>query len=528
MKLNSYRRLSQILFFLLFLYLLNRTEYTGTQELKYPVRLFLDIDPYIAITTFLTTHTLPLLLWVSAITIVLTAIFGRFFCGWVCPFGSINHFTGYALAKYKSNPTRGRHFRHQRIKYVILFVTLAAALAGVHLGGFLDPISLAIRSFTVGILAPINFVIRSILYPILGSDSTIVEKFILPIYPHVKGYILSHNQMFFWQGFLIFSIFVIVLLLNLIKNRFFCRVLCPLGALLGCTSKYSILELDQSDLCDSCYKCVSSAQGGASPYEKGRWKKSECLMCMNCVSTCDRNSLKFKINLSKDRKLGSTDLRRRAIITSFASGFIAAPFLTLSPRRKTYNPDLIRPPGALGESDFLKTCVKCEECMKVCLTNVIQPTMLQAGIEGMWSPYLDMKIGYCEFKCNLCGQVCPTGAIKNLPVEEKKKVKIGLAFVDKNRCLPFAMDIPCIVCEEHCPTSPKAIKFKTVRTVDQKGKNIELKQPYVLPDICTGCGICQNKCPVLDKPAIRVTSVNEDRNPGNKWDLEEISKKSLY
>jgi len=526
MKLNTYRRISQIVFFLLFLYLLNRTEYTGTQELKYPVKLFLDIDPLIAITTFLTTYTIPLLLWLSILTLILTVIFGRFFYGWLCPLGSINHFFSWVFNKIKIKRDRGRHANYQRVKYIILLVVLGGSIGHLHLVGFLDPISLTIRSFTVGLLPVTNFLLRGILYPILSSDSVLIEKTLLPLYPYIKSGLLSYKQTFYWQGFFIFSIFTLILLLNLVKNRFFCRVICPLGALFGSVSKYSILELDQKDLCDSCESCISTSQGGASPEIKGKWRKSECLLCMNCVSECTKDSVKFRFSLAKERKLGDIDLKRRTVATSLLSGLIAAPFMRLSPRRKLFNHKLIRPPGALDEKKFLTTCIKCEECMKVCLTNVLQPTFLEAGLEGMWSPYLDMKAGYCEFKCTLCGQVCPTGAIKKLPVEVKKKVKIGLAFVDKPRCLPFSFQIPCIVCEEHCPTTPKAIWLEDKIERKKDGKKIKVRRPIVLPDICTGCGICEYKCPVIDKPAITVTSINEDRSAKNKMLLEDVSLRS--
>ena len=97
--------------------------------------------------------------------------------------------------------------------------------------------------------------------------------------------------------------------------------------------------------------------------------------------------------------------------------------------------------------------------MKVCITNGLHPTFLQAGFEGIWSPILIPRIGYCEFNCTLCGQVCPTDAIEHLDLEVKRERKIGLAFFDQNRCLPYAFEIDCIVCEEHCPTSSKAIVF---------------------------------------------------------------------
>ena len=265
MKSNSYRRISQISFFVIFLYFLNRTEYTGTQELAYPVKIFLDFDPLIALTTFLTTYTLPLLMWLSIITIVLTFVLGKFFCGWVCPFGSINHFASYLFNRIKPKPDRGRYSEYQKIKYVIFFAFLGSSIAGLHIAGFLDPISLLIRSFTVGILPVTNFLSRTVIFPILGSDSTLVEKIFLPAWPLVKKSLLSYQQSFYWQGFLIFFIFAVFVALNAVKNRFFCRVICPLGAMLGACSKYSIFELDQSELCNECSRCVLTSQGGASP-----------------------------------------------------------------------------------------------------------------------------------------------------------------------------------------------------------------------------------------------------------------------
>jgi ferredoxin len=154
--------------------------------------------------------------------------------------------------------------------------------------------------------------------------------------------------------------------------------------------------------------------------------------------------------------------------------------------------------------------------MKVCPTNAIQPTLLEAGLEGLWSPLLKMKIGYCEYECTLCTQVCPTDAIKPLEAEEKKKIKIGLAFFDKNRCLPYASARSCIVCEEHCPTPKKAIWFEEVQVVNPRGEKLMVKQPHIDPELCIGCGICEKKCPMADQGAVYVTSVGETRNPRNQ------------
>jgi Pyruvate/2-oxoacid:ferredoxin oxidoreductase delta subunit len=126
------------------------------------------------------------------------------------------------------------------------------------------------------------------------------------------------------------------------------------------------------------------------------------------------------------------------------------------------------------------------------------------------------RVGYCEYNCNLCGQVCPTEAIEPLPIEEKKKLRLGLATLDRSRCLPYAYDRECMVCEEHCPVSPKAIFFLSQEVQTRNGKTAVLKQPRVDPDRCTGCGICENVCVFKDRAAIRVTSANETRHSGNR------------
>ncbi len=154
--------------------------------------------------------------------------------------------------------------------------------------------------------------------------------------------------------------------------------------------------------------------------------------------------------------------------------------------------------------------------MKVCPTNALQPTLWEAGPEGLWTPVLVPKIGYCEYYCSLCSQVCPTGAIKELTVGEKLKVTIGTAWVDKNRCIPYITGTPCIVCEEHCPTSPKAIKLIKTEVKLPDGTIKTPSGPVIEIELCIGCGICETKCPVLDQPAIYITSVGEDRSERNQ------------
>ena len=224
--------------------------------------------------------------------------------------------------------------------------------------------------------------------------------------------------------------------------------------------------------------------------------------------------------MTKKRKLRSkTKLSRRSILAAAGSGAAATLLLEVSPvvQGKTYNPALIRPPGSLPEKEFLTKCIRCGECMKVCPTNAIHPTTLQAGLAGIWSPVIFARVGYCEYNCTLCGQVCPTGAIQELSLEEKQAVHIGTAYVVQSRCLPFAYQTECIVCEEHCPTPTKAIWLEEVTVRDREGNEKVVRQPYVDPELCIGCGICETKCPINDPAAIIVTSAGETRNPDNQF-----------
>ena len=227
----------------------------------------------------------------------------------------------------------------------------------------------------------------------------------------------------------------------------------------------------------------------------------------------------------KRRAEAATGVSRRAFVTAAGTGAAATLLLKVTPevQGRTWNPDLIRPPGSLAEDEFLDRCLRCGACMKVCPTNALHPTLLQAGLAGLWTPYLVPAIGYCEYNCTLCGQVCPTGAIEELDLATKQERRIGTAAVDRSRCLPWVYDTDCVVCEEHCPLPEKAIWLEDVEVVNRDGERIELHRPHVDAELCNGCGICETKCPVNDPAAILVASGGEDRNPDNQFLLSGFS-----
>jgi formate hydrogenlyase subunit 6/NADH:ubiquinone oxidoreductase subunit I len=125
-------------------------------------------------------------------------------------------------------------------------------------------------------------------------------------------------------------------------------------------------------------------------------------------------------------------------------------------------------------------------------------------MEGLWTPILITRLGYCDFACNACGQVCPTQAIPALPLEEKRLQVMGKAYIDENRCIAWADHTDCIVCEEMCPLPEKAIQLEEQQISLLNGTQRTIKLPQVLRERCIGCGICEYKCPVVGEAAIRV------------------------
>jgi ferredoxin len=332
----------------------------------------------------------------------------------------------------------------------------------------------------------------------------------------VFGYVYKTFQAAWFIGL----IFLVVLFLNRIRPRFWCRFLCPLGALLGLFSRFTILKLEKDqDRCTGCNACTRSCQGAAGPEPGKQWENAECLVCFNCFDACPEGALAFRLRLRSPRLNKKPDMGRRAVLAGILAG-VSIPLLGRLDGivHKVSDPRLIRPPGSLPEGDFLTLCQRCGLCMKVCPTNVINPTLAEAGMAGFWTPHLVMTQGYCEYTCTLCGDVCPTGAIAGFSVRDKieRPIKIGSAYIDRGRCLPWSGNGPCIVCEEHCPTSPKAIYFKNDVVAGPDGAENQVQLPFVDLKRCVGCGICEFKCPVKGRPAIRVISAGESRSLENR------------
>jgi ferredoxin len=421
---------------------------------------------------------------------------------------------------------------YQWLKYYLLIGLLVAAFFTTLQIGLLDPICFLTRSMSMAVLPAVKYAVGGTLDALDATDVGWL-KAMAEAGQVVTAPLLPMRPVTFHWAWVIGAIFIGVMLANRFITRFWCRALCPLGALLGVFSRFSLYGLKKDHArCTDCNLCLVNCQAADSPQGGVKWQGSECHLCFNCESVCPEDVLHFQFfpNL-KTSVASAPDLKKRAVMLSGFAGLALYPMSRASDMvMKNYDHRVIRPPGSPEEKEFLERCIKCCECMKVCPNNALHPALFEAGLEGVWSPILIPRIGYCEHECVLCGSVCPTGAIRNISVHEKvgrgefagRPVKLGTAFYDLGRCLPWSMDTPCIVCEEICPTSPKAI-WAIEEWITKGGVPVRLQKPKVDPQLCIGCGACEKVCPVKDKPAVYVTAIGESRSQDRKLLLDELA-----
>ncbi|MFQ5952195.1 MAG: 4Fe-4S dicluster domain-containing protein [Candidatus Omnitrophota bacterium] len=438
--------------------------------------------------------------------IFLTLVLGRFFCGWVCPLGTMIDGTG-ALRREKFRPIPNKVNRKiRKIKFYILGIIALIALAGVQVAWILDPMVIMARFVSLNLIPTVTLFLDKF-FAMLIRDFGLYGP-VFDLYQALKSSFLGVRVYYFASSPIIFLFFVLVISTALIMPRFWCRAVCPLGAVYTLTARFAVLRRVVKK-CRHCPVCISACRTGAI-LDDTSYVKGECILCMDCVYGCPQNATKFSwpgAKEPKEKEEKSGGISRKDFVFLILSSIFLLGFKWRKILRKGETiGNVIRPPAALKEKDFLDRCIRCGNCMKVCPTNGLQPVMLQAGLEAIWTPHLVPEIGQCEYYCTLCGNVCPTGAITKVTPKQKLSVKLGIAKVDRPICIAWEDKQECLVCEEHCPVAGKAIK---VVTENFRGRIV--KKPVVDPKLCVGCGICQNKCPVRPIRAIRVSPQGADR-----------------
>ncbi len=535
------RRLVQLFCLLVFLVLFfyvcwpygsrQYAEAFGTKEIA-PAELFLLLDPLVSISTALAAKMLVWSLPVAGVVILVCLVFPRVFCGYVCPLGTLLDGFDWLLGR------RVRHFELKRegwwlnVRYIVLTAVLVAAVFGVLLSGFVAAIAVLTRAMLF-VLAPLQTGLLKGWYLVAPMNAA-----------HLLSILLV--ALTFCLGFL--------------GRRFWCRYVCPTGALFSVCNLLRLSERRVSDACVECGRCTEVCSFAAIN-EDFSTRFLNCTFCQSCAGVCPAGAIEFtsRWGLHWKTRAASTGrtqekstssgwqpqgrrpwgwlkpgrgqtlvpraghpqaaleaathlptqsqatMSRRGVLAGLGAASMIGTGASLIVGGQSGEPP-VRPPGSVPEDKFLQLCVRCGACIKVCPNNVLQPSGLEQGFNSLWTPRVVADWSGCEPSCKNCGQVCPTGAIRALSLGEKRAARIGLAQVDREICLPHAGREECQLCFDECWTAGyEAIEFIRVGgAVNEKGEPVDgsgYLAPVVREDRCIGCGLCQMRCHAINVKA---------------------------
>jgi ferredoxin len=437
------------------------------------------------------------------VTIFLTLLFGRVYCSSICPLGTFQDVVSFVARKVQKKKFHRRQKAFNAIRYSMLALTVVAALGGsLALLNLLDPFSSFGRI--------ISSLFKPILIQLNNATAFALEQFGLYIvYPvEVKAISLA-------------ALIVPIVLLCLIvwmsyrHGRLYCNTLCPVGALLGLMSKFSLYKIAvDADSCIGCNLCEQVCKSGCIDKKAKLVDFTRCVGCYNCFTVCTTEGLVFEKSYAKPSFVGErepdgelaptfeTDFQRRDIVIK--SLLFLAGTTSVSKKRiistkestvKVVRTTPVAPPGAASIDHFTRRCTACSLCVSACPTQVIAPSLFEYGVAGIMQPRMNYLASFCNFECTACTEICPSGALLPLAKEQKKLTQLGAAKFVKENCIVETEGTECGACSEHCPT-------KAVNMVPYKNKKLFI--PEVKEQYCIGCGACEFACPTKPYKAIFV------------------------
>ncbi|MCU0332676.1 MAG: 4Fe-4S dicluster domain-containing protein [Ignavibacteriaceae bacterium] len=428
------------------------------------------------------------------VVLILTFLFGRVYCSSICPLGTFQDIIS-RLAQFFNKQKYFSLLNDFRIlKYGILTATILSLFSGsLIVLNLLDPFSLAGKIF--------SNIFRLLLIPLNNLTALTLEQFnIYRVYPiEVKA--LS------WIAISFSTIVLLIIgIMSFNKGRLFCNTVCPVGTLLGLTSRLSFykIKIEETD-CSGCGVCETVCKAGCIDNENKKIDFDRCVSCFNCFTVCPSNGIVYKrSNLFFSIKVNKQiDADKRKFFTRLFFGIVGlSEFLRAQvkviPKKESTIPVIKKlypsPPGSVGVESFYSNCTACHLCVAACPTHVLQPSFLEHGVFNILQPYLDNSAAYCTFECIRCTEVCPTGAILPLTINKKKTLQIGKTHFVKENCVVETEGTSCGACSEHCPT-------KAVIMIPYKNN---IKLPEVRNEYCVGCGACEYACPTKPFKAIYV------------------------
>ena len=449
-----------------------------------------------------------LLSFISAgfvIVTVLSFLFGRIYCSTICPLGTLQDIITWLGLKFSK---RKRPFQHSspfdRLRYGTMVITALFLAAGsVFLVDLLDPFSNFGR-IANNLVRPVFLALNNLLAMVLAATGSYATA-------PVKWTGVS------WLAFGFSSAWLaLIFTLAWRRGRLYCNTVCPVGALLGLMANNSLyrIQLDRS-ACTLCGKCSAVCKAECIDFRKQEVDHSRCVGCMNCLIPCAENGVKIlpfwkKENFStaKYDPVRRKFLKETSLAATAVAGMGPVVLMAADDKKKEIIPGTVpiirehpvTPPGSVSRKRFNSMCSACHLCISACPTHVLQPTYFHYGMAGFLQPRMDYITSFCNFECLICGEVCPTGAILPLLLEDKKLTQIGKSYFIKENCVVYTRETACGACSEHCPT-------KAVNMIPYKGK---LTIPEVKNEICVGCGACEYACPTDPK------SIYVEGNPGHE------------
>jgi len=418
------------------------------------------------------------------VVLVLTLIFGRVYCSFLCPLGIFQDMLTRINWKISPQWSNGNPDLSGAVRFAVPLITLVSVVMGTAaVVNLLDPYSVYGR-LVVHFLKPFCILFNNL----IGTALSFFDNFTLPLRQS------HHIPVATWFTTAVSLIFIVVL--ATMPARMYCNTICPVGALLGLIAKVSLITIRyHPDRCKKCKGCVQICKTQSITLSDFAIDNSRCVACFNCLAACPVSALELNRIIS-GHSASAQSLARRSLL--FGSMSLAAvtwsgvSFFPVSSRSNAitgYAPVLA--PGSLSVEHFTANCTSCHLCVSVCPTHALTPLFWQSNLAGVMQPVLDFHRGHCKFTCNECGLICPTGAITPLSLETKKRVRIGTVRLIEEKCIVHVRKIHCGACGEACPT-------RAISPVE-KGK---ILFPEINTDFCIGCGACEHACPTSPKSII--------------------------